>query len=228
MIEFLNGWRLGRYPLFILCCSLSFLACQNQSTEQSESVESGDAESEDEFFLSEVLTDRKDSTLLRWSHFYQTQDSIFELSAFVPEDSVHVSPMKGTVKAISDPAFHAVYTPFLIFSPDSSRYIDIDSYLWTLDAYGDPSFEADQEINLIDMKTDSVTRVGFLGPSLRIEEVIWLDDTNLVLLGNQDGDRPFIQKLNLETFAGRKYLYPRRIHRDGDYIERRIRHHLRK
>lgn len=210
--------------LVLFFFGLVIISCRNEKNNQEEP----NSYSESEYLQPEELEQLDDTVLHRWSQFYQQEDTAFRLSAFVPGDSVTVSPMKGTIKTVNDPGFDPLYSEFLIYSPDNRRYIDFDSYLWHLNANGDPDFEVDQEINLVDVQTDSVTRIGFLGPSYRIEDVIWLDESRVLLLGNQEGNQPYLQQLDLTTFEGIVFRYPTKIHSENEYHLQRIQSLLRK
>ena len=73
-------------------------------------------------------------TLHNWEKYYQTEiDSLFSLEYFVFESKSDISKMKGTVYGIFDEQFNSIYTDFLIYSPDKKKYIDIDSYQWSVD-----------------------------------------------------------------------------------------------
>lgn len=213
--------------VMLLFFGLIIISCRHETGEQANRGEE-DRYWESENFHPKVLEQRDDPVLHKWSQFYQQVDTAFRLAAFVPDDSVTVSPMKGTIKSVNDPDFDPLYSEFLIYAPDNSRYIDIDSYLWRLNASGDLDFEVDQEINLVDVETDSITRVGFLGPSYRIEEVVWLDESHILLLGNQEGNQPYLQQLDLNTFQGRIFRYPTKIHSKKDYYLQRIQSLLKK
>src|SRR5690554_7486346 len=71
-------------------------------------------------------------------------------------------------------------------------YLDIDSYNWSVDNEGVAQFEADQEINLVDLKEKTVNRVAFFGPSHRIDDAFWVSDSIFVLLETGSDNRPGI------------------------------------
>ena len=102
----------------------------------------------------------------------------------------------------------------------------MDSYLWSLGKEDNIDFSVDQEINLVDLKTDSVTRIAFFGPSYRVEEVVWLDNQRVLLLGIGDGNQPFVQQIDLNALSGRVYTYPDSIDIQDQYLEQRIQSRL--
>lgn len=197
---------------------------QNPKDEQSD-AEQDDASSVEQLDQPSWIK-KPDSAFLTWQRFYQEHDSNFRSSRFTAKDSLRISPIQGTVKTIHDRDFDPVYANFLVYAPDSSRYIDMDSYLWSLGKEDNIDFSVDQEINLVDLKTDSVTRIAFFGPSYRVEEVVWLDNQRVLLLGIGDGNQPFVQQIDLNALSGRVYTYPDSIDIQDPYLEQRIQSRL--
>ncbi|MEO5995282.1 MAG: hypothetical protein ABIN89_01205 [Chitinophagaceae bacterium] len=84
--------------------------------------------------------------------------------------------------------FWDTYGQFLKYSPDSSKFIDLDSYniSITKNKKGQligGSQEPDTEISLIDLKKKEKMRLVFLGPGNSVEDAAWIDNDNLVLIG---------------------------------------------
>src|SRR5262249_42765844 len=85
------------------------------------------------------------------------------------------------------------YGRFLKYSPDSNLFIDMDSY--NVDIKKDKKGKwvgtevgPDTEVSLVDPKTGKKTRLMFMGPGNSVEDGLWLDNNNLVLMGVQDAD----------------------------------------
>lgn len=111
----------------------------------------------------------------------------------------------GSVKGNFDSEFDTVYEPFLIYNPSKTFYIDLDSYHWTLGSEGNPMFEADQEVNLVNMTNKTVSRIGFYGPSYWAEDAFWLTDSVFVILENNDEGQPGFQLINLKEKSVTSY-----------------------
>ena len=128
--------------------------------------------------------------------------------------------ISGTVHATFDKEFDPVYLPFLVYSPDKTRYVDFDSYQWTL-IDGEPQFEADQEVNLVDLKNKTVQRIAFRGPSAVIEDVYWQNDSVVVLLENFDSV-PLIHKINLNNRSETTYTGTVKVKAKSAYFTNRL------
>lgn len=123
---------------------------------------------------------RKQVTGFDWSKFRMTSSW--------KEDSLLVSPFKP------DKDFYSSYGPFLKYSPDSSLFIDLDSY--NIDISKDPKgrymgqeLGPDCEVGLVNMEEGTRTRLVFLGPGGSIEDALWLDNNTLVLMGVQENEK---------------------------------------
>jgi hypothetical protein len=116
---------------------------------------------------------------LNWNKFLVTkfwQEDFKHRSAFNPEES-----------------FFDVYGPFLKYSPDSTKFIDLDSYNVSISRAANGrltgSYQGpDTEINLIDLKTKEKVSLLFLGPGNSIEDAAWIDNNNLILIGYLEND----------------------------------------
>ncbi|MEO0077497.1 MAG: hypothetical protein ABIK86_00655 [candidate division WOR-3 bacterium] len=77
---------------------------------------------------------------------------------------------------------------FLSFSPDSSRYVDLDGYAGIVVSDGDTEVlrEPDQLVQLVESGTGRTARIRFHGTASRTEKVLWLDDSTLVLLNQAE------------------------------------------
>jgi hypothetical protein len=89
--------------------------------------------------------------------------------------------------------FLSLYSPSLIFSADSSYFIDLYSGGTSLKKKGKKIIaisDADQTITLYNTKTKEWKRIAFFGPSAGVEEGVWISATQFILTGmmhNDDG-----------------------------------------
>jgi len=162
-------------------------------------------------------------TLQRWLNFYQQENPDLKLENFEFLESKKLETMKGTVSGIFDPEFDSVYLSFLIYNPSKTMYLDLDSYHWTLDKDGNALFEAGQEIDLVNLKDKTVTRVAFFGPPYWAEDAFWVTDSAFVLLQNSDRNEAGFQLFNLKENSVSTYSYsePLKI-RDEFYNDSRL------
>jgi hypothetical protein len=108
--------------------------------------------------------------------------------------------------------YYQAYGPYLKYSPDSSMFIDLDSYgiLIEKDQSGrwvGSESGPDVEIMLVNTKTAQKSRLLFLGPGNTIDEAYWFNNDDIVLLGTQD-DRGHSASIWLYSLPERTfYLY---------------------
>lgn len=116
---------------------------------------------------------------LNWSKFTVTK--------FWNEDFHHKTAFNP------DKNYFNSYGQFLKYSPDSSKFIDLDSYNISISRnkkgqlVGE-SQEPDTEISLVDLKTKEKTQLIFLGPGNSVEDGAWIDNDNLILIGYSEND----------------------------------------
>lgn len=146
-------------------------------------------------------------TFIAWKNYYTKLDPKLSGLVFNQSSVQQIQWMKGSIHATFDTNFDTIYRPFLVYSPDKTRYIDLDSYQWQM-INGEPQFEADQEVNLIDTRKKTVQRLAFRGPSAQIEEVYWKNNHTVVLLENFDSGLYVhvfdLKKQTETTFTGTK------------------------
>lgn len=114
---------------------------------------------------------------LDWSRFKVTKfwkEEFLVKSSFVP-----------------DKKYYEAYGQFLKYSPDSSKFIDLDSY--NIDIHKNQKGQLvgtdggpDTEISLVDVNKKQKMRLVFMGPGNSVEDATWLDNNTLVLIGFQE------------------------------------------
>lgn len=112
----------------------------------------------------------------------------FRMTSSWQDDSLLVSPFQP------EKDFYTNYGPFLKYSPDSSRFIDLDSYNIDIkkDATGHfigNGIGPDYEVSLVDVEGRTKTRLVFMGPGGSIEDAVWLDNHTLMLMGVQENEK---------------------------------------
>ena len=122
---------------------------------------------------------RTSTPQLNWSRFKVTkfwQEDFQNKTAFVPENN-----------------YYEYYGQFLKYSPDSSKFIDLDSYNIAITKNengvltGD-SQEPETAVSLVDLKKKEKMELVFLGPGNSIEDAAWIDNNSLILIGYLEND----------------------------------------
>lgn len=142
-----------------------------------------------------------------FSSYAKKRSSSFDWSRFKMEhnwvdDSLVVSAYKP------DKEFYANYGRFLKYSPDSSMFVDLDSYNVEIrkdkkGRYIGTEMGPDTEVSLVNLKDGKRTRLLFLGPGNSIEDALWLDKENIAIMGIEDydslGKAAAVWKINIPT-----------------------------
>lgn len=134
-----------------------------------------------------------------------------------------------------DQRFLQNYGPFLKYSPDSSRIIDLDSYNIEITAQNGGQFTGhekgpDNEVSLIDLDSNLRKRLVFLGPGGSVEDGTWLDNETLVLVGVHEnatatGKTPVVWKYHVPTNTFFLYEMPEATSAEklmGDWRKERL------
>jgi hypothetical protein len=110
--------------------------------------------------------------------------------------------------------FYDRYGRFLKYSPDSSQFIDLDSYNIEIvkDKKGNlvgTEVGPDVEVSLVNPKTGKKTRVLFFGPGNSVEDALWLDKDNVAIMGTEEREKigkvAAIWKFNIPTNSFYQY-----------------------
>lgn len=158
-----------------------------------------------------------------WFTYYKSQDSTFKFENFKLEENTTIYYQKSTIFMLNEKGFNETYKPFLVFNKSKDKYVDFDSYHWFLEKDGSASFEADQQIVLVDRKKKKARQIAFFGPSYWIEEAFWKEDAIVVLLGNSYEKVPFIMEFNLAKNLKKYYKYSDTLKFETSYSKERLR-----
>lgn len=163
-----------------------------------------------------------DSIFNKWFEYYGKNEPSFSITNFniTKTDSLRI--INGNVLGIFDKEFDKIYNKFLIYNSDKSQYLDFDSYSWTIDENGEPSFSPDQEINLVDIKNKTVNRIGFRAPSQWVEDAFWKNDSTIILLENSYEKQPLITEMNLKNRIVRSFKHNDTIDFETNYTNERF------
>lgn len=149
-----------------------------------------------------------------FSNYVKKQSSGFDWSRFRLTNSWTDDSMM-TASWAPDKKFYDMYGRFVRYSPDSTKFIDLDSYNIHIEKDSKGNLTGtesgpDTEVSLVDLKSNKKIRLLFMGPGGSVEDALWLDKDNLALMGVQDygdstGKVAAVWKLNIPTNTF--YLY---------------------
>ena len=166
----------------------------------------------------------RNSRLDMWLEYYD-----LKLDSF--SDSLPVEELK-TISFDYDylPDSENLFKDFFIFSPDSTKFIDLDSYSIMLekDSIGrlfSEGREVDSEVALIDVKGKRRVRMLFCGTVCRYEEAYWKRNGLVYILGftkENSMDYPTIWTFDLINNLSREIKTKVPIDLTGkEYVERK-------
>jgi len=150
---------------------------------------------------SAVLTD--------WMEYYQSFDPTISLDSFSLEGMRYGNFIPGNIFGNFDERYDDIYDSFIIYSPNGNKYIDFDSYQWHIDEDENIINSIDQEVNLVDIENETVTRIDFNGPTVWVENAYWKNDSIVVLLENSFENILRINEVNIiseEVYVFRNYI----------------------
>jgi len=177
----------------ILVAALLIMVCScNSAPDKKAAPAPGVSEDSTVEVIDTVLTKETISFFNRsgYENYARGIDKDFDWSRFHMVDSWKDDTVQQKTYQ-PDKSFFALYGPFLKYSPDSSMFIDLDSYNISLSKTASGELEGreegpDTEVSLVDLKAKHKKRLVFLGPGGSVEDGGWLDNDNLVLIGLQD------------------------------------------
>ncbi|MBC7827476.1 MAG: hypothetical protein H7122_07015 [Chitinophagaceae bacterium] len=179
-------------PVVIFCVIVFALSCRNNSSEEqpADSVATVDSTEKLDTVFSE-----KDNAFLQQLNFSKYAGSLgapvdwrkFRMVTSSHEDSLLVSAFQP------DNLYYEEYGRLLKYSPDSSMFIDLDSYNIEIQKDKTGRFTSiengpDTEVSLINLDDKKKTRLVFLGPGNGVEDGAWIDNNTVVLIGYRERD----------------------------------------
>ena len=187
-----------KYLTFIsIVAALFFSNCKSSPDEDQQAV----AVSEETTERLDTIFSRRDIAYLnqlRTSTYSITQNTPIDWSKFTmvtssQDDSLLTSPFRP------DTSFYRTYGRLLRYSPDSSMFVDLDSY--NMDFQKNKAGKLypiehgpDTEVSLVDLEKNQRTRLVFLGPGNGVEDGGWIDSNSVVLIGYYEKDTSKIKK----------------------------------
>jgi hypothetical protein len=201
-----------RNSLLLITLILILASCNNTDQAHSavtvidstSSKDSADAETD-----SNLLTENSISTLNNSGiyKFAKEKSPEFEWKNFELVRFWKVDDAARSEKFLPEKNYYQAYGSFLKYAPDSSRFIDLDSYNIDIRRNKDGKLIGyeqgpDVEVSLIDLNKKEKKRLLFLGPGNSVEDATWIDNDNLLLIGTAvdsagTGSIPTVWKYNV-------------------------------
>lgn len=204
---------------YIVLFPIFLTSCQRKNTEESTPQKQRIEKTSSILALKDI----QHPTLLKWQSYYQQQvDENFRLDKFEYNSTQTIPEINSNIAATFDTVFDPVYEPHLIYNPSKNQYIDLDSYWWSKKPNKEKTYNVDQEINWIDIEYKTKKRIAFRGASSRVEDALWINDQEILLLENNSEHTPIITHIKLDSQKAYIYTYPNVLKKKSDYSDYRL------
>lgn len=152
--------------------------------------------------------------LTSWVDYYRSVSPEFDLAAMVNTFTSTLAPYEI---AFPDSAwmnkYYRLYGPYLKWSPDSSKAIDIYSYRVILEydtignIYG--MWDVDCQVNLVDPGQNRFIRLLHHGPVSTFQDACWIGNNSVIItatdIGEDEKYHPSYFLIDLDTYLVRFY-----------------------
>lgn len=126
-----------------------------------------------------------DEVYAAWDELYSSEDPAFSIDSFVKNDTTR-NELYTTDFSPSD-SFYQRFGNLLVYNTDSSMFIDGYSTTWMIEPRNGALYaregEVDQEVAIVNTKTNKRTRLLFCGPSCQFQKVFWYNDDIVGVMG---------------------------------------------
>jgi hypothetical protein len=166
-----------KYIVLLILFAIAF-SCRQRDTEYSDE-ELVNPESVLAYEENDTLALRKiPAGLADWIAFYNKLDTGFKLNRFRASGvSLHMGSMPEAISRGNESSFKDLF----VYSPDSTKYIDLVSYNHLRDNGSIIPGEADQQVVLADARNNRKSQLMFLGPSQLVEFADWTSKNSFML-----------------------------------------------
>lgn len=133
-----------------------------------------------------VSFQRDNEIYASWEEFYRKEDLSFSLDSFLRADTItgelHISAYRP-----SD-SFYNSFGNLLVYNADSTMFIDAYSSNWIVEKGNDGKMHAreaeiDQEVTVVNKKTNVRSRLFFCGPGCQVQKVFWYNEHIVGIMG---------------------------------------------
>lgn len=166
-----------KYIAVILTVVLIF-SCRQRDTEYSDD-ELVDPEKVLAYEENDTLALKKlPAGLAEWISFYSQMDTGFTLRNFKASGvSLHMGSLPAAISKGNESSFADLF----VYSPDSTRYLDLLSYNHLRENHSLISGEPDQQVVLADKKTNRKSQLMYFGPSQLAEFAAWTGNNSFLV-----------------------------------------------
>jgi hypothetical protein len=213
----------------IICSSFAILLFSSCANKKKEDVLFKN-DSEKVISIADYLSKENaltNKTLLSWTNYYKEfLDKDFDVKNFSLDNQTPIAKTKGTIYGTFDKEFDKIYAPFLIYSPNKKQYLDIDSNYWFIDniEMKTVSYEVDQQINLVNIESKEIERIGFRGTTQWVEDAFWINDSTIIFLEDTSSEfKPIINLIDLSKNTIKTFIYNKNLKQTSGYSEERLR-----
>ena len=188
-----------KYIIVLSFCAFTVIgACKDSASEEEAKIPVSSLDSVERLDTVFSQTDIRFLNELKFSKYAASESvpidwSKFRMVTSLHEESLMVSPFQP------EKSYYENYRGFLKYSPDSSMFIDIDSY--NIEIHKDKNGRVtpiekgpDTEVSLVNLPEKKRTRLVFLGPGNGVEDASWIDDRTVLLIGYHEKDTTKMKK----------------------------------
>lgn len=228
-MPFLNSFTL--LLIFTLgSCNYNNSTHSNSGNFQSSHVDIHDTiDTSDPLSITELRNTLNDK-MSNWVTHHEKHDSIFGLTLYKYYSTSQLTPH---ITKIDTSEVYSLYKEFLIWSPDSSRAIDLYSYgiVLSVNQEGEREklYDVDNRVSIIDSANNSRTSILFNGPSGVFEEACWIGDSMIVIATieydySNSKNRLFLSAIDLANNTNYTFDCPECIISNQTYIDQKFEH----
>ena len=152
--------------------------------------------------------------LTPWIRYYKKIAPDFKISGFKNYENKVLRPYQVI---IGDSAFKKrffdLYNPYLKYSPDSSKAVDLYSYSYVLDYNSEGKVigfgDIDCQLAIIDLEKQKRIVLQTFGSAGQFQDSFWLNNDSIIVawIGTSDGEfyEPFYSVIDLKTYLTHNY-----------------------
>jgi hypothetical protein len=173
------------------------------------------------------------SGLKRWLGYYQKTLTGFDISDYKNVQTNVIRPYQVPLQEKEELSlFFSLYGPYLIWSPDSLKALDLFSYRRIL--YYDDSkrirgmYDVDCQAGIIDLKKQKRINLLTCGTACEFQDACWIGNDSIIITlteENNDGScEPVYEMISLRTFLCRTYRSARAYRiKSCSYVDNKFR-----
>jgi len=170
--------------------------------------------------------------LINWVDYYKRLTPNFKIQDFKNYKTTVIQPYQESLgDKESQKRFFNLYNPYLIWSPDSSKAIDLYSYSIVLDYDSNGNVigmrDVDCKLALIDVKKQKKINLMTYGPAGEFQDAFWINNDSFIvaIIGFDLNEtyEPYYSMIELKTYLKRDYKIDYNLQlKENEYVENRF------